>query len=72
MLLPPTCHLNSLPDKAFSLSQASLPPCHSRTDFVSSKWRLEREESKQERGKNHRREEETTLNQGPDLAPLSM
>lgn len=33
----------------------SLPAIHDLRDFVSSKWRLERQESKQEREKNHRR-----------------
>lgn len=58
---PPTCYLNSPPDKASSLSWR-LPPClpfmHGR-DFISSKWRLERERekaSRQERRGEKRRQ----------------
>ena len=61
----------------FVLAPPSLPAIHALRDFISSKWRLEREESKQEKEEEKKnlegRQEKkaTTLNQGQDSAPLS-
>lgn len=78
-MLPATHVLSKLlPDKAFFvLACLLLPAIHALRDFISSKWRLEREESKQEKEEEEKKsrreagEKATTLNQGQDSAPLS-
>lgn len=72
----PATHMLSKFTARQSLLFVSVPPSHPAIhvlrDFTSSKWRPEREESKQERGKNTEgRGWATVLNQGQDLAPLS-
>lgn len=50
--------------RLFVLEPPSLPAIHALGDFASSKWRLEGEESKQERRRGEQGEgDETTLNQ---------
>ena len=79
-MLPATHVLSKFtarPSLLFVLAPPSLPAIHALRDFISSKWRLEREESKQEKEEEKKnlegRQEKkaTTLNQGQDSAPLS-
>lgn len=62
----------------FVLAPPSLPAIHALRDFISSKWRLEREESKQEKEEEEekkknlerRREKGNSTESGPRLSPI--
>lgn len=60
----------------FVLAPPSLPAIHALRDFISSKWRLEREESKQEKEEEEKKsrreagEKGNNTESGPRLSPI--